>query len=255
MTLQPMQAMGETSLQVKNLSKNFPRQKGFLEIINNVSFSVKAGEVLAILGRSGSGKTTLLNIISNLEEPSSGEVVYSGAVSYTPQKDLLLPWRTVRTNVSLPNEIKYLDSKETSKKVDDLMNSMELAEFKDTYPSELSGGMRQKVSLARSLTQNVPLYLFDEALSAVDFDTRLALAKSIRSYILEGNKIAIFVTHNIEEAISIADKIIVLSPRPARIIYETAVTISEELRDPVAIRKNLEFQKLFETLWHTMERK
>lgn len=238
------------ALSVKNLTKTFEKDGKELAVLSDISFSAEPGQVLAILGKSGSGKTTLLNIISKLEAPSSGLVEYTGGVSYTPQKDLLLPWRNTLSNISLPFEIKKTEANEP--KIEALLSELDLQEFKSAYPQELSGGMRQKVSLIRSLAQDNPLYIFDESLSAIDFDSRLKLVKKIRNFLVENKKIGIFVTHNIEEAISIADKITVFSPRPARIIHQTDINISEESRDPVSIRKNPEFQSQFDTLWKVM---
>lgn len=244
--------MEHNNLHVKNLSKRFATKQGDLQVLDDISFSAEAGKVVAILGKSGSGKTTLLDIISRLEKPDTGQVEYAGTVSYTPQKDLLLPWRTAKSNTLLPSEIQHVRSESIEKIADSMLSKFGLIDFKDTYPQALSGGMRQKVSLVRSLIQDSAIYLFDEALSAIDFDSRLKLATEIRSYIQDKKKIGVFVTHNIEEAISISDKIIVLSSKPAKVIYETDVKISDDLRDPVAIRKNPEFQKYFETLWHIM---
>jgi NitT/TauT family transport system ATP-binding protein len=240
------------ALSVTNLSKSFSKNGKELPVLENISFFIEPGQILAILGKSGSGKTTLLNIISKLENASSGSVQYEGGVSYTPQKDLLLPWRNVVANIELPFEIRGTQSQPEKALVSTLLNEMGLTEFAQAYPHELSGGMRQKVSLVRSLAQDKPLYIFDESLSAIDFDSRLKLIRKIRAHLLKEKKIGIFVTHNIEEAISIADKIIVFSPRPAKVIHQTDITISEDLRDPIAIRKNHEFQNQFDSLWKIM---
>lgn len=239
-------------LLVSNISKNFTKGSEDLSVLTDISFSVEAGKVLAILGKSGSGKTTLLNIVARLEEYTSGSVVYDGGVSYTPQRDLLLPWRTILKNVLLPLEIKKSVSIDDAERSKALLEEFELGEFLEAYPHELSGGMRQKVSLVRSLIQDQELCLFDESLSAIDFDSRLKLVTKIRDYIVDNEKIGVFVTHNIEEAISVADRVVVFGARPAHIIYEVDIKIPNELRDPVKIRKNPEFQNLFDTLWTVM---
>jgi len=240
------------SLQVKDVRKHFVRHGKDLPVLAGISFQAEPGQVVAILGRSGSGKTTLLNIISELESTDSGTINFEGEISYTPQKDLLLPWRTVKSNVLLPFEIRHDLDKEHENRVDVLLKEFDLDDFKNVYPNELSGGMRQKTSLIRSLAQDATLYIFDEALSAIDFDSRLKIARQIRSYVLTKNKIGLFITHNIEEAISIADKVVVLSSRPAKVIYEANIKIPEDDRTPVSIRKNLEFQNQFETIWKFM---
>ena len=239
-------------LLVSNVSKNFTRDSEDFAVLDSITFSVEAGKVLAILGKSGSGKTTLLNIVARLEEHTSGSVEYTGGVSYTPQKDLLLPWRTISKNVLLPLEIKKSISVDDAERGRALLEEFELGEFLEAYPHELSGGMRQKVSLVRSLIQDQGLYLFDESLSAIDFDSRLKMVTKIRDHIVNNGKIGVFVTHNIEEAISIADKVVVFGARPAQIIYEADINIPHELRDPVKIRKNPEFQNHFDTLWTVM---
>jgi NitT/TauT family transport system ATP-binding protein len=239
-------------LSVKNVSKTFSKAGKSLDVLSDITFSVEPGRVVAILGKSGSGKTTLLNIIAKLEAPSSGFVDFEGGVSYTPQKDLLLPWRNVMGNILLPFEIKNSLTDADRNKIDALLQELDVSDFKQAYPQELSGGMRQKVSLIRALAEDKPLYIFDESFSAVDFDSRLKLIRKIRNYLVQNKKIGLFVTHNIEEAISIADRIIVFSPRPARVIHEAEIKIPDEMRDPVSIRRNPEFQNQFDSLWKIM---
>lgn len=239
-------------LSIKNLSKNFYHDNTELPVLSDISFTIKKGEVLAILGKSGSGKTTLLNIISKIETESSGSVEYDGNISYTPQKDLLLPWRNILENILLPFEINKSFTKKDQSRITTLLDELDLSEFKNRYPDDLSGGMKQKVSLIRSLAQEKSIYLFDESLSAIDFDSRLKIIKKIRNFIIKNNKIGLFVTHNIDEAISIADKIIVFSTGPAKIIYDLNVDIPEEYRDPEIIRKRIEFQNYFAILWQKL---
>ena len=238
-----------SKLVVSKVGKNFVNDRGILPVLSDMSFSIEAGKVLAVLGKSGSGKTTLLNIIAGLEEQDTGSIGFVGGVSYAPQKDLLLPWRTVAKNILLPLEIQNALSERDTSKVDSLLSEFELNDLSEAYPHELSGGMKQKVSIVRSLIQDQGLYLFDESLSAIDFDSRLKLLPKIRKYLVENNKVGLFVTHNIEEAITVADKVIVLGTKPAKIVYETDICISDNLRDPVQIRKNSEFINHFDRLW------
>lgn len=242
------------SIKIENVSKQFPSNGVELSVLENISLDVKAGKILAIVGRSGSGKTTLLNIISGLEKTTTGEISVRGSVGYVPQKDLLLPWRTLIGNILLPAEIQKRNLKTSVIKARDLMQKNGLAQFEKSYPSEISGGMKQKVSLIRTLLQDSDIVLFDEPFSAIDFDARLQLVKEIRSYIISAQKVAIFVTHNIEEAISVSDKLVVFSERPAKIIYETNIDISDEYRDPVNVRKSKDFQELFERIWKLMSK-
>lgn len=241
-------------IKAENVSKQFSSNGSVLSVLENISLDVKAGEILAIVGRSGSGKTTLLNIISSLEKTTTGEISAHGSVGYVPQKDLLLPWRTLIGNILLPAEIQKRNLKTSVIKARDLLQKNGLAQFEKSYPSEISGGMRQKVSLMRTLVQDSDIVLFDEPFSAIDFDARLQLVKEIRSYIVSAQKVAIFVTHNIEEAIAISDKLVVFSERPAKIVYQTDINIHDEYRDPVNVRKSKDFQELFERIWKLMSK-
>jgi len=237
------------SIKIENVSKQFPVNGGELSVLDNISLDVKSGEILAIVGRSGSGKSTLLNIISGLEKATTGQVSVHGSVGYVPQKDLLLPWRTVVGNILLPAEIKKANLKTSVIKARDLLRKNGLGDFEKSYPSEISGGMRQKVSLIRTLLQDSDIVLFDEPFSAIDFDARLQLVKEVRSYIVSAQKVGVFVTHNFEEAIAVSDKIVVFSERPAKIIYQTEINIPDEYRDPINVRKSKDFQELFERIW------
>ena len=247
--ISPSRQSSTASIKTESLSKQFPSDGGVLPVLEDITFDVQQGEILAIVGKSGSGKSTLLNIISNLEEPTSGKVNVQGSVGYVPQKDLLLPWRTVIENVLLPTEICKGDLYSSVKRARNLLAKNDLAQFEKSYPTEISGGMRQKVSLIRTLIQDSDIVLFDEPFSAIDFDARLQLVKEVRNYIVSAQKVAIFVTHNIEEAIAVSDKLIVFSDRPAKIIHRADIDIPDEYRDPVNVRKSKDFQELFERVW------
>ncbi len=244
----------ETQVKIENISKSFNNNGKVLPVIQSVSLEAKPGQIVAILGRSGSGKTTLLNLISQLEEPNTGKVEVSGKIGYVPQRDLLLPWRTVMHNVLLPIEIERKITPADIKNAEQLLKQEGLQQFGNSFPSEMSGGMRQKASLIRTLIQNPDIILFDEPFSAIDFDTRLRLVREVRSHIKKTNKVGVFVTHNIEEAIAIADKVILIAGKPARIVYENDVAIEDELRDPVKIRTAKDFQKNFETIWQLLSK-
>jgi NitT/TauT family transport system ATP-binding protein len=241
-----------TAVTVDHVSKQFPVPGGELLVLDDISLEVRAGEILAILGKSGSGKTTLLNIVSGLEAPSTGNVLIQGSVGYVPQKDLLLPWRTVIENIVLPAEIQNADPGISVAKARHLLAQNGLADCEKLYPSELSGGMRQKVSLMRTLLQDPDIVLFDEPFSAIDMDARLQLVVSIRLYIASSKKVAMFVTHSIEEAIAVADTLVVLSEKPARMVYQTNIAIPDIYRDPVNVRKSADFQHVFDRIWDVM---
>lgn len=223
-------------------------------MLENISFTATEGSIVSILGKSGIGKTTLLNIVSRLELPNSGRVDVSGVIGYVPQRDLLLPWRTILRNVLLPIEIKRKVENEDIVEAENLLRQAGLEKFKNSFPSEISGGMRQRVSLIRTFMQNPDTILFDEPFAAIDFDTRLKLGREVRSRIVSQGKIGIFVTHNIEEAISMGDKILVLAGRPAHVVHEKEIKIDEQFRDPVNIRKTKDFQNHFDALWHLLSK-
>lgn len=223
-------------------------------MLQDISFAASEGSIISIFGKSGIGKTTLLNIVSKLELPNSGHVETAGVIGYVPQRDLLLPWRSIIRNVLLPIEIKRGIQERDIAEAENLLRQAGLLEFKNAFPSEISGGMRQRASLVRMFMQNPDIILFDEPFAAIDFDTRLKLGKEVRSQIISRQKIGIFVTHNIEEAISMGDKILILAGRPAHIVHQEEIKIDEQFRDPVSIRKTKDFQNHFDTLWHLLSK-
>lgn len=237
------------SISTKNISKRFSKSGEVSSVLQDISFDVETGKILAIVGKSGIGKTTLLNIVSGLEQADLGSVESRGSIGYMPQKDLLLPWRTTIANVLLPIEIQKGDLWAATLRARQFFQKHGLSHFENAYPSEISGGMRQKISLMRVFLQDPDTILFDEPFSAIDADARLQLVKDVRLYITSSRKSAIFVTHNIEEAIAVSDKLIVLGEQPATIIYQTDIVIPDEYRDPVSVRKSDGFQDLFERIW------
>lgn len=239
-------------LKVERVSKNFLSDRTNLPVLEDISFELDKKEIISIVGKTGCGKTTLLNIVCGLLKPDEGRVFVDGILGYVPQKDLLLPWRNILENILLPVEIKRTFDEEIISQSKNFLKQFELKEFGNSYPSEISGGMRQKVSLIRTFIQNPDIILLDEPFSAIDFNSRLQLVEQLRNYILSSGKSAIFVTHNIEEAISICDRIIVLGSRPTKILYQEKINIPEENRKPADIRKTKEFDDLFEKIWGIM---
>ena len=240
------------TLELKNISKNFQVNGKPLSVLKDISLNITDGKIICLLGKSGSGKTTLLNIICGLEKPDNGQASLRGTIGYIPQKDLLLPWRNVLKNILLPLEIQKKVTVKTISKSNQLLDSLDLSQFKNSFPNEISGGMKQKVSYARGLINDPDIVLFDEPFSAIDFDARIRLGKEVRSNIIKNKKIGIFVTHNIEEAIAVGDKVIVLGNKPASVVFESDINIVEEQRGPTEIRKTAEFQRLFDLIWKVM---
>lgn len=186
-------------LEVKNICKTYQSLNGEIEALKNISFDIKEGEYISIIGPSGCGKSTLLSIISGLEGKSSGEIYIYGKIGYMLQKDNLLEWRTIYKNVLLGLEIQKDNTQENREYVEELLKKYGLYEFKDKYPAQLSGGMRQRVALIRTLAIRPKILLLDEAFSALDYQTRLMVTEDIFKILKAENITALMVTHDISE--------------------------------------------------------
>lgn len=247
-------------LSVKNIKMNYHSPKGETEAINNISFTVTEKEFLSILGPSGCGKSTLLNILASLIEASSGNVLFKGAdinknidkIGYMFQKDHLFNWATVWQNVILGLKIKGLLNKENTDRVEKLLKEYDLFYFKDHLPTELSGGMRQRVALIRTLALGPEVLFLDEPFSALDYQTRLKVCDEVYEIIKKEGKTALMVTHDIAEAISMSERILVLSKRPAVIKTILPIEFQSQNLTPFLKREELEFPKYFNMLWEDL---
>ena len=228
---------------------------GPLEVLDDVSFAVSAGEVLAIVGPSGCGKSTLLSIVGRLTEPVRGRVALRGdlppqslnPITFVFQDFALLPWRSAAGNVALPLEHRKLAAAARRALVVDALQRTGLTEFAEAFPKQLSGGMRQRVGIARALAVRPALLLMDEPLSALDSQTRELLIEDLMR-LLDGTDLAVvYVTHNLDEALRLADRIIVLSPRPARIEDIVSVEIPRRTRNEP--RFEPQFRAVHARLW------
>lgn len=188
---------------VKNLTKNFYNKEGEVKVLKNINFSLNEGEILTILGPSGSGKSTILNILTKLLEPTSGEVNIKGNIGYMFQRDHLLEWRNIMDNITIGLEIQHQKTPQSISKIENLLKTYGLWDFRNMYPKELSGGMRQRVALIRTLAVNPDILLLDEPFSALDYQTRILVSDDIYKIIKNENKSTILVTHDISEAIYI----------------------------------------------------
>ena len=212
-------------LEVKNISKLYQNKDGEILALKNVTFRLNKGEFVSIIGPSGCGKSTLLSIISGLEEKTEGEIYIEGdkvegicnKIGYMLQRDCLLEWKTIYSNVLFGLEVQNKKSQENIEYVEKLLKKYNLYEFKDKYPSELSGGMRQRAALIRTLAVKPKILLLDEAFSALDYQTRIMVTNDIYSILRKENITALIITHDISEAISMSDRILVLSKRPGMI--------------------------------------
>ena len=232
-------------LEYRNVTMRFAQSgnRGVLTAVQDVSFAVRDGEVVSLIGPSGCGKSTLLNIGSGLAAPSQGEAFVDGErvagpnahVAFMLQKDLLLPWRTVAENVTFGVEIQGVPAAERSKRAQALLANFNLAEFSQHYPHQLSGGMRQRVALARTLAVDPHVLLLDEPFSAVDAQTRIVLQRDLARTLMQAGKTALLITHDLAEAVLMADRVLVMSPRPGRITDEIKIDMPHR-DDPIARR-------------------
>ena len=192
----------EEMVKVVNLTKDFYTKEGEMQVLSNISFTLFQGEILSLLGPSGSGKSTILNILTKLLEPTSGNVTINGTVGYMFQKDHLLEWRSIMDNITLGLEIMHKkNDKKSMERIERLLKTYDLWDFRNMYPKELSGGMRQRVALIRTLAVAPDILLLDEPFSALDYQTRLLVSDDVYRIIKNEGKSAIMVTHDISEAI------------------------------------------------------
>lgn len=244
-------------LSLEHISFAYHSEEGEIPALDNISFSVSKGEFVAIIGPSGCGKSTLLSLISGLYPVEQGNIILHGNsekqtstnIGYMLQKDHLFEWRTIYRNVILGPEINKNLTKEKEEEIEDMLKTYGLLEFKDKKPSELSGGMRQRAALIRTLAMEPDLLLLDEPFSALDYQTRISVADDIGTIIKKEGKTAILVTHDLSEAISLADRVIVLSKRPATVKKIIPIKLSVENRTPFSSRTAPEFKEYFNLLW------
>ena len=247
----------EQCLELKNIALTYHTIQAETEALNNVSFSVDKGEFIAIVGPSGCGKSTILSLIAGLLTPSKGEIIKNfsnnqNSIGYMFQKDNLFEWRSIWANVTLGLEIGRKMTEDNKLYAENLLKKYGLWDFKNRYPSQLSGGMRQRAALIRTLTLNPDVLLLDEPFSALDYQTRLNVCDDVYSIIKKEHKTAILVTHDISEAISMADRIIVLTARPAQVKHIFNVGIDTS-KTPLKRREDKSFSNLFNTIWKELQ--
>lgn len=246
-------------LTLDKISLSYQTEKDEIRALESISFSVDEGEFVAIIGPSGCGKTSILSIIAGLLKPSGGEITIKGkplekgktSIGYMLQKDELFPWRTIMENAYLPLEVKRDKSEKSKEKVNELLKKYGLWEFRKKYPRQLSGGMRQRAALIRTMASSPDLLLLDEPFSALDYQTRLAVCDDLYEIIRRENKTTVLVTHDISEALSTADRIIVLSKRPSKILNIHLIDLNKEV-SPLKRREDSRFSKWFERLWREL---
>jgi NitT/TauT family transport system ATP-binding protein len=246
---------------VNNLSYIYHTLKEETKALDNISFSLNKGEFISIVGPSGCGKSTLLSLIADLLKVTIGEIKINEGIldnpkhfiGYMLQKDHLFEWRNVYDNILLGLEVAKMKTPENIKYVDRLIDKYDLTGFKLHKPSQLSGGMRQRAALIRTLALKPDILLLDEPFSALDYQTRLNVADDMYKIIKEEKKTAILVTHDIAEAISMADRVLVLSKRPASIKKILPIDFSIENRTPFTSRSATEFSSYFNQIWKELD--
>ncbi len=244
-------------LELKDICYSYHSLQGETNALSHISFGASLGEFLAVVGPSGCGKSTLLSIIAGLLEPESGTVSIQNPdgsmrrprVGYMLQRDHLFEWRSVYRNVILGLEINHMLTEERLEGVNRLLKDYDLEKFREKRPSELSGGMRQRAALIRTLALEPELLLLDEPFSALDYQTRLTVSADICRLIRRTGKTVILITHDLAEAISLSDRVIVLSPRPARVKKELPIRLTLTDDSPLAARNAPEFSDYFNVLW------
>ena len=247
-------------LEVKDLSYSYHSMDGETKALSNISFSVSAGEFLAVVGPSGCGKSTLLSLICGLLKASEGSVLIDGKpmetgdsrIGYMLQKDHLFEWRTIFSNACLGLEIQRNLDEEGRERVRRLLETYGLEDFADARPSELSGGMRQRAALIRTLALEPDILLLDEPFSALDYQTRLAVCDDISTIIREQKKTAILVTHDLSEAVSVADRILILTKRPGRVKDTITIRFPDNAGSPLLRRNCPEFSSYFNEVWKVL---
>jgi len=241
-------------LSIKNLKKIYHTRNDEIEAIDDISFNLEEGKFIAIVGPSGCGKSTLLSVLCGLENKTDGIIEFKDniKIGYMLQQDALFNFRTILNNCLLGLEISKDLTSSNKKKVIRLLEDYGLKDFINKYPEELSGGMRQRVALIRTLATNPDILLLDEPFSALDYQTRLAVSDDVYRIIKKEKKTVIMVTHDLAEAISMADTVIVLSHRPATVKTIIDINLTDK-STPINNRKSKEFAKYYDIIWKEID--
>jgi len=256
---QPLPEKGNGLVTFHEVAKEFHTRSGILKAVENVNLTVRKGEIITLVGPSGCGKSTLLNMCAGLFKPTFGTVCYAGKpvegynlkVGYMTQSDHLLPWRQVVANVAVPLEIRGLPRGEIRDRVQELLDLVGLTGFETSYPSQLSGGMRKRCALARLLAYDPETLLMDEPFGALDAQLRLRMQIEIRALCSRLGKTAMFVTHDLDEAVAIADRCAVFSRRPGTIKRVVDVPLPVD-RDIMHLRRDPAYLEITADLWDTL---
>jgi NitT/TauT family transport system ATP-binding protein len=239
------------NIKINNITKSFGNQSIFYKL----SFVVNIHEIVTIVGPSGSGKTTLLNIISKIEKPDDGNIIYSlgSKIGFMMQEPPLLPWRNLEENAVLGIEVAKITNHDTKKYLSYYFDIFDLEDYKRSYPGASSGGMKQRVALIRTLLLNPDILLLDEPFSNLDFDIKLKIQRYLLEYQRQQGTTIILVTHDIEDAIALSDRVIVFSDKPTSIKADIPIDLRLPQRDPVEARKSHRFRDYFVRIWDELK--
>ncbi len=247
-------------IRLEHISKRFTGPGGTVDALKDVSVHVEKGDIYGIIGFSGAGKSTLLRMVNRLEKPDSGIILVDGElvtapspkIGFMPQRDQLFEWRDIWSNVTLGLQVRHQNTPERQAHVRELLDRYGLAGFVQKRPSQLSGGMRQRCALIRTLATEPRILLLDEPFSALDYQTRLSVSADIHHIIRQEHKTALLVTHDISEAISMSDRVVVLSHRPAsvRAIHDLG---SLRSLSPMERRDAADFRTFFNLIWKELD--
>ena len=246
-------------IDLRHVSKTFRKRDETVEAVRDINLTIAQKEIVAIIGPSGCGKSTLLNMIAGLYAPSSGSIVYKGArvsdvntdAGYMTQKDNLLPWRTVRDNVAFPLELAGVDKSARADRADKVIKHVGLDGFAHRYPHELSGGMRKRACLARMLIYGAETALLDEPFAALDAQLKLAMHDLLLKLATETGQTVVLVTHDLMEAVTLADRVLVCTRRPAMVALEQRIELKRP-RDVLNVRFTNEFKEHYDALWERL---
>jgi NitT/TauT family transport system ATP-binding protein len=252
--------MTDPILSLRSVGARFQREGMPIQALTPLDLDIFPGEFITVVGPSGCGKSTLLNIIVGLLKPSQGEIFFKGRrlngidpqIGYVTQADNLYPWRTLRANVEFPLEIEGVPKRERRARSEALIRSVGLAGFEEHYPHELSGGMRQRANIIRTLAYGPEVILMDEPFGPLDSQTRLILQQQLCELWAESGKTIIFITHDLGEAVALADRVVVLTARPGQIKVVQTVSIPRP-RDIFRIHDSPGFREAYHTLWDSLE--
>lgn len=251
----------QNAISLRNVSMKFASRTGVVTAVRDLSFDVAKSEFVSLVGPSGCGKSTCLGLIAGLRAPTHGEVFVEGKkvdgpnqnVGFMLQRDLLMPWRSVIENVVFGLEIRGVAKAEMKDRAESYLRSFGLIEFANARPSQLSGGMRQRVSLIRTLLTDPNIILLDEPFSALDFQTRLLLEDEIWRLLKSEGRTVVLITHDINEAVAMSDRILVMSKRPGTLKQEIKVELARSAGSPLEARNRPEFSGHFAEVWRTLD--